>query len=239
VFGNAIKGDLSMRKSLLAGAAGIAATLALITPDPARAALVFTPTTFNGNKAVIDDTSHLGWVTPNIAANDTFAQISALCSPTCTGPLAGLTWATNAQVQQFWLDTGIPLNSFGSYSAAFTAGILPPLINALGPTHTASTPLIGTTDTLGGITNNPETLGIPNTSYMFHFFSVLGSGLDNESAFITGAGNGFAQDPATGGWFFFTPASAVPEPSTWAMMLIGFLGLGFAFRQSRRKISFA
>jgi hypothetical protein len=34
-------------------------------------------------------------------------------------------------------------------------------------------------------------------------------------------------------------ASAVPEPSTWAIMLIGFAGLGFAFRQSRRKVSFA
>jgi hypothetical protein len=33
--------------------------------------------------------------------------------------------------------------------------------------------------------------------------------------------------------------SAVPEPSTWAMMLLGFLGLAFAFRQSRRKVSFA
>jgi CHRD domain/PEP-CTERM motif len=33
--------------------------------------------------------------------------------------------------------------------------------------------------------------------------------------------------------------SAVPDPSTWAMMLIGFAGLGFAFRQSRRKVSFA
>ena len=29
--------------------------------------------------------------------------------------------------------------------------------------------------------------------------------------------------------------SAVPEPSTWAMMLIGFCGLGFAVRRSRRK----
>jgi hypothetical protein len=34
-------------------------------------------------------------------------------------------------------------------------------------------------------------------------------------------------------------ASAVPEPSTWAMMLLGFAGLGFAFGQSRRKASFA
>jgi hypothetical protein len=31
----------------------------------------------------------------------------------------------------------------------------------------------------------------------------------------------------------------VPEPSTWAMMLLGFAGLGFAFRRSRRKVSFA
>jgi hypothetical protein len=33
--------------------------------------------------------------------------------------------------------------------------------------------------------------------------------------------------------------AAVPEPSTLAMTLLGFVGLGFAFRQSRRKISFA
>jgi hypothetical protein len=35
------------------------------------------------------------------------------------------------------------------------------------------------------------------------------------------------------------PVPGVPEPSTWAMMLIGFAGLGFAFRRSRRKVSFA
>jgi hypothetical protein len=33
--------------------------------------------------------------------------------------------------------------------------------------------------------------------------------------------------------------SSVPEPSTWAMMLFGFAGLGFAFRQSRRKVAIA
>ena len=32
---------------------------------------------------------------------------------------------------------------------------------------------------------------------------------------------------------------SVPEPSTWAMMLIGFAGLGFAFRHSRRRVSLA
>jgi hypothetical protein len=35
------------------------------------------------------------------------------------------------------------------------------------------------------------------------------------------------------------PTTGVPEPSTWAMMLLGFAGLAFAFRQSRRKMSLA
>jgi hypothetical protein len=34
-------------------------------------------------------------------------------------------------------------------------------------------------------------------------------------------------------------SSAVPELSTWTMMLLGFAGLGFAFRQSQRRMSFA
>ena len=33
--------------------------------------------------------------------------------------------------------------------------------------------------------------------------------------------------------------AAVPEPSTWAMMVLGFAGLGFAFRKSRRRNSVA
>jgi hypothetical protein len=34
-------------------------------------------------------------------------------------------------------------------------------------------------------------------------------------------------------------SAAVPEPSTWAMMLLGFAGPGFAFRQSGGTVSFA
>ena len=47
--------------------------------------------------------------------------------------------------------------------------------------------------------------------------------------------------PQLSGINFFSGVvpGAIPEPSTWAMMLIGFAGLAFAFRQSRRKVSFA
>jgi hypothetical protein len=34
-------------------------------------------------------------------------------------------------------------------------------------------------------------------------------------------------------------APTVAEPSTWASLLLGFAGLGFAFRRSRRKVSMA
>jgi hypothetical protein len=222
--------------SRLAAAAGIAASLAMAA-GPAHAALIFTPTTFDGFSAVIDQTSHLGWVSPNIATGDTWDVLNATCHPACTGALTGLTWATNAQVQQFWLDIGMPLNSFGSYSAIGLAGQLsPPLINALGPTHT-TTDLFGqVTNYLGGITNNPETLGIPNTSYMFHFFSGLGPGLDTESAFITGAGNGFAELPATRGWFFFTPSvTPVSEPTSLALLGGALLMLGTVINRRQRR----
>jgi hypothetical protein len=34
-------------------------------------------------------------------------------------------------------------------------------------------------------------------------------------------------------------SAAVPEPATWGMMLLGFVGLAFMFRQQRRKVSMA
>jgi hypothetical protein len=39
------------------------------------------------------------------------------------------------------------------------------------------------------------------------------------------------------GSFSFSPTSAVPEPATWGMMLLGFVGLALAFRRKRRVAS--
>jgi hypothetical protein len=55
----------------------------------------------------------------------------------------------------------------------------------------------------------------------------------------------FAADVAGGGGTGNTGnigggvVAGVPEPATWGMMLLGFVGLGFAFRQQRRRVSFA
>jgi hypothetical protein len=51
-------------------------------------------------------------------------------------------------------------------------------------------------------------------------------------------GYNLVADGSGGFGFDFAVGGAVPEPSTWAMMLVGFAGLGFAgYRRARRAMS--
>jgi uncharacterized protein (TIGR03118 family) len=94
-------------------------------------------------------------------------------------------------------------------------------------------PITGTFE--GTIPINP---GSGNTSFLWAltFGTGLGAGGDPNTLYFTDGLN--SERDGLFGAISAVP-SAVPEPSTWAMMLIGFAGLGFAFRQSRRKVSFA
>jgi PEP-CTERM motif len=52
-------------------------------------------------------------------------------------------------------------------------------------------------------------------------------------------GSGLTINPVPGTYTaiegsIITISAAVPEPSTWAMMLLGFAGIGFAARHMRR-----
>lgn len=53
--------------------------------------------------------------------------------------------------------------------------------------------------------------------------------------------NSYAGYPTAGYWTAsFPPPSTAPEPSTWAMMLVGFSGIGFAgYRRSRKSAAHA
>ena len=82
---------------------------------------------------------------------------------------------------------------------------------------------------------NQITLGLSNVGTLggggaLASIGTLGGGGALASIGTLGGGEGPLGIPLT---------AAIPEPSTWAMMVLGFLALGFAFRKSGRKVSFA
>jgi hypothetical protein len=88
--------------------------------------------------------------------------------------------------------------------------------------------LIGQNPGVHGVTNVSFTSGVlpagPNSIEVFY------DDRQNTGAFLS-------LSLETSG-VVITPPSGVPEPSTWAMMLVGFAGLGFAgYRASRKKVA--
>lgn len=88
------------------------------------------------------------------------------------------------------------------------------------------------TFSLGGVTLVSLT-NAPASSGFTHFTgSVVAASTNATLAF------GFRDDP---GFWFLDDVSlvngAVPEPSSWALMLVGFLGAGAAIRSNRRRLA--
>jgi hypothetical protein len=91
---------------------------------------------------------------------------------------------------------------------------------------------------LDGTGTQLASLDLPPTPNPYNVWVPMGVSFAGtaESAVFGGAANFIGFDNITLGSAI---PGGVPEPSTWAMMLIGFAGLGFAFRQSRRRAALA
>lgn len=79
--------------------------------------------------------------------------------------------------------------------------------------------------------------GSAQNSNRFNWVLPSFNGNANDTYEATLQVNGFAGGPQSLSVFgkIGEGAGAVPEPATWAMMLIGFLAIGFAFRRNARK----
>jgi hypothetical protein len=113
------------------------------------------------------------------------------------------------------------------------------------PTNTF---LVGTTTEVFSLTGTGDVhLAVNATDGTFNF--DLGNIGNGQSGFTVRAINGEVINSLTltdsGGTLFtfehnrIETASAVPEPGTWAMMMLGFVGLAFAFHKRRRVIGYA
>jgi hypothetical protein len=96
----------------------------------------------------------------------------------------------------------------------------------------------------GSITGNGGTSGtfdLSGSGFVLEYYAVkYGNeftlyeylGTDGTGSWVTNGKNGVSHIA-----FFGSPGTAVPEPATWAMMLLGFGAAGTALRRSRRKDS--
>lgn len=78
----------------------------------------------------------------------------------------------------------------------------------------------------------PQVLGDPT-----EIRSLAGLAIGAGSYTLTVQGTPGTQNGSFGGSVAFVAQSAVPEPSTWAMMLIGFGAVGYSSRRRRRAIA--
>jgi hypothetical protein len=99
-----------------------------------------------------------------------------------------------------------------------------------GDTTNNSLPLSITLTALGGGTRTFDVTS-PNGSNIFNIIADAGESYTGASFSTT---NGGFADLKQLRLVLAGSTPAVPEPATWAMMLLGFGGIGFAMRRSRR-----
>jgi phospholipase/lecithinase/hemolysin len=113
------------------------------------------------------------------------------------------------------------------------------LLSALAPLETSAVPLkvftLDTYDLLGDVVSDPQRYGFTNvTEPCIDSSTCLSDSPSTQDTYLFFDG----LHPTEGGHLLAADlayALVAPEPSTWAMMLIGFAGLGFASWRARRR----
>jgi probable HAF family extracellular repeat protein len=129
---------------------------------------------------------------------------------------------------------GTSFDASGMHGFLYSGGVITPINDPLAPNKTFAE----------GINDAGEIVGIFYDSKS-HPFGFLYSGGHYTTIVLTGDLAGFTTQDVHGinnrsqivGTAYLEPG--VPELSSWAMMLLGFAGLGFAFRRSPRTLRLA
>lgn len=79
-------------------------------------------------------------------------------------------------------------------------------------------------------------IGITSVTRTPGFLDVTANGTFNVAGFDPTPGIFYLSTQASGNTTFSAAATAVPEPSTWGLMLLGFGAIGFAMRRRRRPV---
>jgi hypothetical protein len=215
-----------MVKSIIHYAAMAAGGL-LLSAASALAGPVYTFTTSQGVQP-----SNVGTITLTQLSSTTVEVFVDLSDTTLPAPQYG------------FINTGGPHTPFAFNLAGTESGVSATFLQPSGGTYTFGVFSLSTTDggatpfgTFGISINSTAGNGSSNAYYGDLKFDVTRtSGLSTDDFIANASLAYFAADltngSATGSQAWETRVSAVPEPSTWAMMILGFFGVGFmAYRR--------
>jgi len=139
-------------------------------------------------------------------------------------------WAQQGLAGSFsYIYTGIPTLTFGSYSVATGANLLSGTFSnswIQGGGHSGSTNVAVATGGVAHFTSDFDSFG-SNAEFAYNLLGVTPS-------FGAAANRGLTSFTAYGNGTF-----SVPEPSTWALMIMGFGGVGAMIRRRRQGVAFA
>ena len=109
-----------------------------------------------------------------------------------------------------------------------------------GGDYTATLTAYSGTTELGSVSYDAiNTPGDPTVEGTIPNLSFFGSDITSFTIGTTNDGGGFALGGTGGVNNPPPPMSGAPEPSTWALLIAGVGGIGFAFRQARKKHGFS
>ncbi len=243
-----------MSRTLIAGAACALALLAA----PAQAA-VFGNLAFDTPNAVVFSNQDIEvWLTLTLDANSDalVTDVSGITTSLTPAEIATVTYNSNLDTFDPNLISDVIVNNSFECSGNFVSGCGPGAymfdFNYASPSFigaqnlnlapgSSSSWLFGTFRPVGG-NAAPDTYTFYNANFIFQFSQPnLNPDMENPGDTLFGSFNIASTCPGQNNDCAFTRTvlaapggGAVPEPATWAMMIIGFGGVGALMRRNRR-----
>src|SRR6185437_7859228 len=193
----------------------------------ASASLISEDSAFGLHTITRDTSTGLEWIDLTLTQGQSVNQVLAQLGP--GQHFAGFHFASEPDVAQLFLDGGLSSFPLGSSTSSGDLAAAQNLVSLLGETATLLQPDGTTVHVTQGFAPGPVPAG-PGEIYFVawqsdntasaHFVNVDFANLDDTF-------------PTAGTFLVRDSVSGVPEPSTWAMLLIGFAGISLMLYRRR------
>jgi hypothetical protein len=202
-------------------ALGAIVAASLLPAATASAALISEDSSYGANTITLDTATGLQWLDVNLTLNRSITDISSKFG--AGQEFAGLRYATQSEIHTLFIDGGLSAEPLHLTADPSDMSALTSLIALLGQTYAVS-------DQFGTDGLNAPTGPAGPVFFTFAYIRQdtaipCPCAVEDTGPAPSGLLGG---NPDVGSFLVYSQLAAVPELPTWAMLLVGLAGLGFA-----------